>query len=198
MWGCNPSTSPHSKAEDLRFMYLSEPHLAVYIANIQGQVVDSIVKNSADGNVYFDTPEWSTHWEYATVVGSARSIRPPFDIYIMRLSDDSLLRVLDGNYYWPHLWIEGSSQTLPPKGMSTGIRQSFALQIRNRRISIAGVESSETTLNINNLNGVSVFRCNLSAGQRSVIFNGAPGIYTVTAKRNNGATVSAAFTLIGK
>jgi len=102
--GCNPSTSPHQETADLRFMQNCETHDHFAIRSVDGTITMDHYKTD-DGNKYWDTPEWSTHTDYATVVGSAVEISPPFDVYLFNTVTGAELRVIDGNCYWPHLWV---------------------------------------------------------------------------------------------
>jgi hypothetical protein len=106
--GCNPSMSPHWRSEDIRLLYLDKPHLGYHICDVRGENREHILWENSE-NPYIDEPEWSTGKNYATAKASPNAMDPPYDIYIIRMIDHASLKVLDGNYSFPHLWIEGTN-----------------------------------------------------------------------------------------
>lgn len=102
--GCNPSISPHPSDNDVRVMYLDDPHLGVFVCDVRNNNRRYIEWKDSE-NPYLDEPEWSTGEDFATGKASAGFVEPPFDLYLMRVTDGATLKVMDGNYSFPHLWL---------------------------------------------------------------------------------------------
>jgi len=155
--GCNPSMSPHENDSAIRVMYLNVPHDGFYIADVFGDVKDSIMKDPSDGNRYWDTPEWSTHKDFAAAVASPMYSAPPFDIYLYRTTDHSVLRVLDGNYHLPHLWVENKNPVKKPRYKSDFLPGSN-LYITGVTITVVNGNSNSVVISIADLKGRIVSR----------------------------------------
>jgi len=153
LWGCNPSTSPHESDSNVRVMYLNVPHNGFYIAKTDGEIVDSIMKDPSDGNGYWDTPEWSTHKNFATVVGSKESVQPPYDIYLFRVSDGAVLKVLEGNYHWPHLWVGDYVIDAKYTKRSTGTSQRVTLTLSQKMLVVKNATNANVIIRVLNLQG---------------------------------------------
>ncbi len=115
--GCNPSISPHEAEADIRVLYLDTAHTGYHMCDVRGNNREHIEWNNNE-NPYLDEPEWSTHPNFFAGKGSKNNMQPPYDIYIVRISDHAKLKVLDGSYSFPHLWVYED----PSAGVRTGSR----------------------------------------------------------------------------
>jgi hypothetical protein len=106
--GCNPSISHHENDSAVRVMYLDSSHRGLHICNVRNQNRSHMSWNDQE-NPYLDEPEWSTHNGFASCKASAAIVEPPFDLYLIRISDGASLKVLEGNNSFPHLWIKSNS-----------------------------------------------------------------------------------------
>jgi len=94
--GCNPSMSPHEAEEDIRVMHLGS-HDKFLIRKLDGSVEKYIyVSIKSDENNQWQYPEWSNHPDYCAVVCSPSYETPPFDVYIVRISTGTALKIIDG------------------------------------------------------------------------------------------------------
>jgi len=146
--GCNPSMSPHESEADLRVMYVCNDgdnnHRAYWLCTVRGENRVRIPWDCAE-NPYIDEPEWcTTHPQYAAAKASIQLTTAPYDIYLYRPYDAQYLKVLEGNYSFPFLWVDpntiGVRQPLPhecPAGTraSGGVRLA---DIRGRVIQAEG------------------------------------------------------------
>jgi len=120
--GCNPSMSPHWADADVRLLYLDKNHRGYWICDVQGGHRTHTIWGETD-NPYLDEPEWSTDAGFATGKASRNNMDPPYDIYMLKLTDHSRLKVIEGNNSFPHLWVEGSNAI----GSQPALRQSDGL-----------------------------------------------------------------------
>lgn len=121
--GCNPSISPHRSDKDVLVMINGAAvnsdlgygaHTYFMIRDTKGTIVKAVPNPLRDENRYLDTPEWSSHVDYATVTGMEGDLVPPCDVFLFRISDTKFLKVIDGNNQWPYLWVEPEASELEP------------------------------------------------------------------------------------
>lgn len=110
--GCNPSMSSHWASADVRLLYLDKPHTGYHICDVWGNNREHHDWGLSD-NRYIDEPEMSTDNGFFTCKASRNKMEPPYDIYIVRLSDHQKLKVIEGNNSFPQLWVEGSNAVEP-------------------------------------------------------------------------------------
>lgn len=97
---CSVTTAPDSSH---RVMQLRDPdsHDRLGIVNIDTE--EEELYSSPANTVDMQTPKWSNHPEFATLVACEEDHR--YAIYVLRLSDHDALRVLwGGSYIHPCLW----------------------------------------------------------------------------------------------
>jgi len=107
--GCNPSMSPHMATSDVRVMYIlrnaSMDHRGYWVCGVEGQPRLKVLWSDAE-NPYIDETQWSNHQDFAAAKGSLRLTTGPFDIYVYRVWDGTHLKILEGNYSFPYLWVD--------------------------------------------------------------------------------------------
>jgi len=170
-------------------MFLGESHKMFYIAKVRGEIARTITKDSSDGNIYFDTPEWSTHPDYAAVVASPKLVEPPFDVYLYRIHDDSLMKVLDGNYYWPHLWVEGGDKIPVARKQSAVIKTQVSLYPTGNILHISGISGTKAVLSVNDLKGSTICSYTITNNTRQIALKVQQGVYTAVIKEKGSVTV---------
>ncbi len=131
--GCNPSMSPHANDNDLRVMYVlrngNENHRGYWVCDVRGDNRQKFIWDNTE-NPYFDEPQWSNHADYAAAKASRELTTAPFDIYIYRVWNGSHLKILEGNYSFPYLWIDpatiGTAAPAPARPASRDWRLALA------------------------------------------------------------------------
>ncbi|MBD3243432.1 MAG: hypothetical protein GF331_22775 [Chitinivibrionales bacterium] len=186
--GCNPSMSPHGLDSDVRVMYVmrhdDKNHRGYWLCDVRGNNRQGVIWNSGE-NPYIDEPQWSNHPDYAAAKASERLITAPYDVYICRVWDGSMLKVLEGNYSFPYLWIDPTTidvkapkprapttstwrLALSPTGLrSSGISGVMHLLDSRGRTVVSGVPlSGADTVPLRLAPGVYTVRCRLPDGRR--------------------------------
>jgi len=164
--GCNPSISAHTNDAEVMVMIngaadnsdlgytAADQHRYFLIRRQDGSVYKHIYKDDTDGNSHWDTPEYSTDPNYATVVGGPGDLAAPYDLYLFRISDEQALRVVNGNNCWPHLWVSTSAGS-PIKQRPTSFRGGYALHVSRseNRIILAVDGMDRGQLSLYSMNG---------------------------------------------
>jgi hypothetical protein len=83
-------------------------HRGYWLCGVEGQPRLKIVWSDAE-NPYIDETQWSNHQDFAAAKASLRLTTAPFDIYVYRVWDGTHLKVLEGNYSFPYLWVDEAS-----------------------------------------------------------------------------------------
>jgi hypothetical protein len=127
--GCNPSTSPHTVSANVKVIISNDvytyqgktlvPHQSFAIRTTAGAEVKVFVRDPTDGNLLWDCPEWSNDTNYAAGCASPAYCTSPFDIYLVRLSDNNQYRIIDGNYQWPDLWVAQGTRAVEKSPAAT-------------------------------------------------------------------------------
>ena len=104
--GCNASISPTSdKSKENRMMHLELPHETFAIRDNTDKLLWQI-KNPS-GSEEWQVPEWSTHENYCTATAKHAD---GYNVYLIRISDKKMFKVVDGDNSVPHLWVSGDGQ----------------------------------------------------------------------------------------
>jgi hypothetical protein len=188
LWGCNPTVSPHPTDATTQMMWLnnSSPavHDTIYVGTPLGQLLYTIPKDNADGNTVWDTPRWSNDTNYAAAVASATLERTPYDLYLIRLSDKSQLRVVDGNYQTPYLWIDEGQSPVQRPALTPRTSASDLVRVTSQGVSIA--HAGDGWLQVIDMNGRTVVRTALS--QQGAVLRLRAGAYAVQVTNSRGTT----------
>jgi hypothetical protein len=89
-------------------MHLELPHSTCAIRDNSDNRVWHITKPS--GAEEWQNPEWSTHDNYCTATAKHGD---GYNVYVIRISDKELYKVIDGNNAVPHLWVGEPSAGTP-------------------------------------------------------------------------------------
>jgi hypothetical protein len=125
--GCNPGFSPGGTDDDAMVLHngageqgatLGLPgHTYFVIRRPSGEIIQTHRKDPSDGNPYTESTRWSSHENYTTFCAASGVGSGLHNAYIYRVSDDKELRVLEGNYFWPYLWVDNGN-AIKPSGMN--------------------------------------------------------------------------------
>lgn len=195
--GCNPSMSPHEDDNVLRVMYVLRNndmnHRGYWLCDVRGNSRQAIIWNSTE-NPYVDEPQWSNHPDYAAAKASERLITAPFDIYIYRVWDGSMLKILEGNYSFPYLWVDPS--TIDVRTPAPAVPTTASWQLARTP---GGLHSSGITgeLSLLDSRGRTVLRGVRLTGDDIITFRPAPGVYTARCRMPGGRVVTRALVADG-
>jgi hypothetical protein len=108
--GCNPSVSPEKEL----FMHNGANHHHFYIRDPEGEIVWKMPQLNQDGNEFWDVPEWSNLENYGAALGSVEKEPPrPATLYIINIPLQKAYSVVEGEYFWPELWVKDTVATEP-------------------------------------------------------------------------------------
>jgi hypothetical protein len=126
--------SPHVAQTDIRVMYIlrggTYNHRGYWLCGVEGQSRLKVLWSDTE-NPYVDETQWSNHPDFAAAKGSLRDETAPFDVYVYRVWDGMHLKILEGNYSFPYLWVDESTI-----GVKT--RQRRAAERPAWRVAVAG------------------------------------------------------------
>lgn len=183
--GCNPSISPHAAEDDTRVLYLDKPHTGYHICDVRGGNREHIDWNNSE-NPYLDEPEWSTHPNFFTGKASRNNMDPPYDIYIVRISDHAKLKVLDGNYSFPHMWVDYDPSSVRRSG---AMRTPSDVRVAADRTSLrfAGALDARATVSLFDARGRNVTTARIGRDMRVDGLDLRPGRFLLEVRE--GSTV---------
>lgn len=189
--GCNPSMSPHAAEADIRVMYVCRDndnnHRAVWTCGVRGDDRKRIMWNDTE-NPYVDEPEWSNVPQYAAAKASEENITAPFDIYLFKVDGSGLLKVLEGNYSFPYLWVDPTT---------IGVRGSRATV---EGAGVAGVRVNGSMLSvpsgwvrISDMQGRTVAQWQTQTAQAAAVPQLGVGAYVITSTALDGAVTRTSY-----
>jgi len=114
---CNASISPaDDPAKQDRMMHLNLPHTTFSVRNHTDTKIWEIT--NPPGTDEWQTPEWSTHENYCSATAKKDGT---YDVYLVRMSDKKICKVVTGDYSVPHVWVPGTpsqpDMNLSPAGL---------------------------------------------------------------------------------
>lgn len=190
--GCNPSMSPHERDDDVRVMYVDGyedfNHRAYWLCDVRGDNRRKVMWNSSE-NPYIDEPQWSNHPDYAAGKASQTNVTAPFDLYLFKVWDGSMIKVLEGNYSFPYLWVDPSTIDVQKPAHQRAKQADWKLGLSAAGISSEGVLG---TMSVFDGRGRAVVSGYELTGQDIVPVKTASGIYTVRCRLEGGRVLSRA------
>jgi hypothetical protein len=161
--GCNASISPTSDpSKENRMMHLELPHATFAVRDNTDKLIWRITNPS--GSEEWQAPEWSAHENYCTATAKHGD---GYNVYMIRISDKKMHKVVDGDNSVPHLWV-GESST------------SIRLAAINARFARKEPDLHSAGIELFTLNGGSVKR--YAAGSTNLLHHKhpfSPGVYII-------------------
>jgi hypothetical protein len=145
--GCNPGFCPNESDDDALVVHngandngtLGFPeHSYFLIRRANGEIAQYHRKDPSDGNPYTESTRWSSHPDYTTFCAAEGIGYGQHDAYAYRLSDDKEIKVLDGNYFWPYLWVDDGGSDAINHGKSSA---RFAAKTSGARVKMMLTDS---------------------------------------------------------
>jgi hypothetical protein len=187
--GCNPSMSPHESDGAVRVMYVagygSWNHHAYWLCGVRGDDRRRIVWDDSE-NPYIDEPQWSNHPDYAAAKASSRFIEAPYDAYIFNVWTGSRLKILEGNYSFPYLWIDPATIGTRGQAPRVPVTPAWHLAMRGGVLHSSGVAGVARVLDAR---GRAVVTTALTGDDR-LAANLAAGVYTVVCRADDGRVLT--------
>jgi hypothetical protein len=176
MWGCNPSISPHMDDAAIRTLHLDLTHEGYWVTSVTGTTIH--YDKPDNGEPLMDLPEWSNHPDFITYVGHVGTDlnAHPWNIYVARYPSGTELKVLQGNYYHQHLWVNTDAA-----GVGTQRRNKVQGTVVSGK-SGGSMRNDTRTIRYFDLNGKQLrfTGANAPAGSKT------RGIPSIAVARNNG------------